>query len=182
MIGKYNTGEYPKIGDVIRDGNGDEFTVYAFTGAMIYANDPQGRANYNSDPAIYSLERRKGGAVEAPAGTRNVAEIDAALQDTYAEIGALTRTLSDHDEVIVELSTIVNLVEGVTRRWESHDWTDDHRTAEFCIGVILGVLRRALDGIAPGSGGSCGDTSATQSESAGSTVLCGDVVAGRALK
>ena len=69
MIGKYNTGEYPKIGDVIRDGNGDEFTVYAFTGAMIYANDPQGRANYNSDPAIYSLERRKYGQKSDSAGS-----------------------------------------------------------------------------------------------------------------
>ena len=69
MIGKYNTGEYPKIGDVIRDGNGDEFTVYAFTGAMIYANDPQGRANYNSDPAIYSLERRKYGQKSESAGS-----------------------------------------------------------------------------------------------------------------
>ena len=69
MIAQYSTGEYPKIGDVIRDVKGDEFTVYAFTGSTVYANDPQGRANYNSDPGIYSLERRKYGQKSESAGS-----------------------------------------------------------------------------------------------------------------
>ena len=69
MIATYASGEYPKIGDVILDANDHAFTVYAFTGATIYANDPQGRANYNSDPGIYSLERRKYGQKSKSAGS-----------------------------------------------------------------------------------------------------------------
>jgi len=38
VIAQYASGEYPKIGDVIRDVKGCEFTVYAFTGSTVYAS------------------------------------------------------------------------------------------------------------------------------------------------
>ena len=69
MIATYASGEYPKIGDVIRDVKGYEFTVYAYTVATIYANDAEGRGNYNSDPALYSLMSRKYGQKSESAGS-----------------------------------------------------------------------------------------------------------------
>jgi len=69
MIAQYSTGEYPKIGDVIRDVKGYEFTVYAFTGTTLFANDSLGRGNYNSDPALYSLMSRKYGQKSESAGS-----------------------------------------------------------------------------------------------------------------
>ena len=69
MIATYASGEYPKIGDVILDANGDEFTVYAFAGVTLRASSTQVRVNYNSDPAIYSLVRRKSGTLGKSAGS-----------------------------------------------------------------------------------------------------------------
>ena len=104
MTDVYATGEVPAIGDVVARTSGTEYTVYACTGTAIYASAANGQTtSFNPATHIYTLVRRKGGAVDAPAGTVNVNELRTALEEAHAEIGSLTERIADHEETIADL-------------------------------------------------------------------------------
>ena len=110
----YATGEVPAIGDVVARTSGTEYTVYACTGTAIYASAANGQTtSFNPATHIYTLVRRKGGVVDAPAGTGNVADLREQIGDLRE---VLESSRMENDSLLQRIVDLETLLEAPLRR------------------------------------------------------------------